>query len=282
VTITLTALHRFPVKSCRGESMPLATVEPWGLLGDRRWMLVDDDGETVTAREHPQLLLVEPAVIDLGLLVRHPALDDLVVAVPAAPLVPVSVFGRAPFPAAVADPAAHAWFGKITGTSVRLVFAGDPTQRHTNPSFSQPGDCAACQDGYPLTLASESSLAVLNDWIAGGPLAGEGPLPMIRFRPNFVVHGADPFAEDGWRRIRIGEAEFRVVKGSDRCAIPTTDALTAARGKEPTYSLAQHRRFDGKVWFAMNLMPDTPGSVVRVGDDVEVLDAVPAPDGPPR
>lgn len=282
MTITLTSLSRFPIKSCRGQSLPLATVEPWGLLGDRRWMLVDDDGETVTAREHPPLLLVEPTVLDVGLLLRHPALDDLLVTVPTAPHIPVSVFGRAPFPAAVADGAAHAWFGKLTSTSVRLVHAGDPTQRPINPDFSRPGDCAACQDGYPLTLASESSLAVLNDWIAAGPLAHEGPLPMDRFRSNFVVHGAEPFAEDGWRRIRIGGAEFRVVKGSDRCAIPTTDALTTARGSEPTYSLAQHRRWDGKVWFAMNLVPDSPGAVVRVGDPVEVLDAVPAPDGPPR
>jgi len=32
----------------------------------------------------------------------------------------------------------------------------------------------------------------------------------------------------------------------------------------------------------MNLIPDTPGALVRVGDEVEVQEAVPSPDGPPR
>ncbi len=95
---------------------------------------------------------------------------------------------------------------------------------------------------------------------------------MVRFRPNLVVDGSPPWEEDGWRRVRVGDAEFRVVKGCDRCAIPTTDEVTAVRRKEPTYTLAQHRRWDGAVWFAMNLVPVTPGATLRVGDEVEVLD----------
>lgn len=282
MTITLSGLNRFPVKSCRGEALHEAVVEPWGLQGDRRWMLVDDGGETVTAREVPNLLLVEPALTPGGLRLRYPGLDDLHVPVPTGPPLHVSIFGRAPFPATLADESAHPWFGKVTGTSVRLVHLGDPTVRRTNPAFSRPDDCAAFHDGYPVSLAGESSLALLNDWIADGPLAGEQPLPMIRFRPNLVVRGAEPFAEDGWRRIRIGDAAFRVVKGTDRCVITTTDPDTAARGKEPIATLSRRRRWDGVVWFAMSLIPDTPGASLQVGGEVEVLEAVAAPDGPPR
>jgi hypothetical protein len=32
----------------------------------------------------------------------------------------------------------------------------------------------------------------------------------------------------------------------------------------------------------MNLIPDTPGVTIAVGDEVEILEEVPAPDGPPR
>ncbi|TAM92857.1 MAG: MOSC domain-containing protein [Jatrophihabitans sp.] len=282
---TLTALNRFPVKSCRGESLRTATIEPWGLHGDRRWMLVDDDGETVTAREHPRLLLVAVSITEAGLHLHHPDLGDLDVLdiqAPAPATVPVSVFGGAPFPATPAGAAAAAWFGELLAVRVRLVHVADPTRRPVNPAFSRPGDCAAFQDGYPVTLASEDSLAALNGWIATGPRAAEGPLPMIRFRPNLVVSGAAPFAEDGWRRVGIGAAEFRVAKGCARCAIPTTDHGTAARGHEPTLSLARHRRFDGKVWFATNLIPDTPGATVRVGDPLQVLEAEPVPNGPRR
>jgi uncharacterized protein YcbX len=105
---------------------------------------------------------------------------------------------------------------------------------------------------------------------------------MMRFRPNVVVRGAPAWAEDDWRRIRIGRAEFRLVKGCARCVLTTLDPETAAKGMEPLMSLARHRRWDGATWFAMNLVPDTPGATIGVGDVVEVLDAVEPGNGPPR
>ena len=282
--LRLSELRRFPVKSCRGQELETAVVESWGLAGDRRWMLVDDAGEAVTAREQARLLLVHPRLrADGGLEVSAPDQDDLVVPRPEdGSLVHVTVFGRTPFGVTEAGDAAHAWFSKVLGEPVRLVYADDPGRRQANPAFAGPGVPLHLGDAYPLMVTTEASLAALNELIAAGPRAAEGPLPMVRFRPNLVVAGSLPWAEDGWRRIRVGEAEFRVVKGCDRCAIPTTDEQTAVRRKEPTYTLAQHRRWDGAVWFGMNLVPVRPGATLHVGDEVEVLDEVTNPDGPPR
>jgi uncharacterized protein YcbX len=282
--LCLTELRRFPVKSCRGEQLEIAVLEPWGLAGDRRWMLVDDTGETVTVREHRKMLLVHPRLrADGGLTVSAPGQPDL--DVPPATgmhLVDVTVFRGTPFQAALADPAAHEWFTEVLGERVRLVRSDDPNRRVADPRFAGPGVPMHFGDGYPLLLTTEASLAALNELIAAGEKSGEGPLPMVRFRPNLVIGGGQPWAEDGWLRLRVGQAEFRVVKGCDRCAIPTTDEATAFRGKEPTYTLARHRRWDGAVWFGMNVVPLTPGATLRVGDDVEVLDSRPTPDGPPR
>jgi uncharacterized protein YcbX len=284
----LSELRRYPVKSCRGQQLEVAVVEPWGLAGDRRWMLVDDTGETVTAREHPEMLLIRPRLrADGGLEVSAPAgddlQDDLVVPPPAdGRLVGVTVFGRAPFDATEAGLEADAWFSKLLGEPVRLVFADDPNRRQADPELAGPGVPLHFGDAYPLLLTTEASLAALNELIAAGPRADEGQLPMVRFRPNLVVAGGVPWAEDGWRRIRVGQGEFRVVKGCDRCAIPTTDEQTAVRRKEPTYTLAQHRRWDGAVWFGINLVPVTHGVTLHVGDDVEILDQKATTDGPPR
>jgi uncharacterized protein YcbX len=280
----LTELRRFPVKSCRGELLESATVEPWGLAGDRRWMLVDDAGETVTAREHAELLLIHPRIRpDGGLDVSAPELPDLTVSRPTGyDHVEVTVFRRTPFAAAPADDQAHAWFSKLLGEPVRLVYADDPNRRHADPDFAGPDVPMALGDGYPMLLTTEESLAELNRLIAGGRRPDEGNLPMVRFRPNLVVAGDRPWAEDGWRRLRVGAARFRAVKGCARCAIPTTDAETAVRFMEPTATLARHRRWDGAVWFGMNLVPETPGAVLHVGDEVELLEVVEATDGPPR
>jgi uncharacterized protein YcbX len=281
---SLSELRRFPVKSCRGQELETAVVERWGLAGDRRWMLVDETGETVTAREYRELLLVHPRLrADGGVEVSAPDHDDLVVPRPeGGHLVDVTVFRRTPFGATPAGREADRWFSDVLGTPVRLVYADDPDRRQANPDFAGPGVPMHFGDGYPVLLTTEASLAALNELVAAGPRAEEGPLPMVRFRPNLVVAGTQPWAEDGWRRVRVGAAEFRVVKGCDRCAIPTTDETTAVRRKEPTYTLAQHRRWDGAVWFGMNLVPLTPGATLHVGDEVEVLDEQPRTDGPPR
>jgi uncharacterized protein YcbX len=246
-------------------------------------MLVDDSGETVTVREQREMLLIHPRLrADGGLTISAPGHPDL--EVPPATgsrLVDVTIFKEAPFQAALADPAAHRWFSEVLGEPVRLV-RSDPHRRAADPLFAGPGIPMHFGDGYPLLVTTEASLAALNELIAAGEKADEGPLPMVRFRPNLVVAGGTPWMEDGWLRLRVGEAEFRAVKGCARCAIPTTDEVTAVRRKEPTYTLAKHRRWDGQVWFGMNLVSVNPGATLRVGDEVEVLDSRPAPDGPPR
>jgi uncharacterized protein YcbX len=281
MSLCLTDLWRYPVKSCRGEQLAEATVEPWGLAGDRRWMIVDDEGTVVTAREYPALVLVTPRLADGKMTLASPGGPDVTVPVPSGgELVPVSVW-QSNLLASLADEAAARMLSGIVGKPVRLVYLDDPTRRATNPDFSQPGDRVSFADGYPLLRASEASLGAVNDWIAEGPRAAEGPLPMRRFRPNVVISGAPAWAEDGWHRVRIGPVSFRVAKGCDRCVLTTVNPDTAAKGHEPLFTLAKHRRWDQKIWFGVNLIPDAPrpGAVLQPGDPVEVL-ALPPPRAP--
>ncbi len=287
VTITLTRVRRYPVKSCRGEDLETAIVDPWGLRGDRRWMVIDRDAVVVTAREVHRMLQVRPELVGAvdaagsGLRLEAPGAPELFVPNPVEPTGDVQIW-KSTVAAASGGPEADAWISDVLQQDVRLVYLDDPTRRTSNPEFSLPGDVVSFADGYPVLLASENSLDVLNDWIAEGPRPEEGPLDIRRFRPNLVVRGALPFAEDGWARIRIGEAAFRVVKGCDRCVLTTLDPDSGEKQMEPITSLARHRRWDGKTWFAANLVPDTPGAVLRVGDEVEVLESRDASDGPIR
>ncbi len=269
--LTVTDTFRYPIKSCRGERLARADVEPWGLAGDRRWMLVGADGEAVTAREHPQLVLVTPQ-LDGGLLrVSRPGADELEVKYPdGSALAQVSVW-RTGLLAATAEDDAHEWFSQAIGRQVRLVYLDDPARRRPSPDHSRPEDRVSFADGYPLLLTTTQSLDALNDLIAAGPNGDEAPLPVTRFRPNVVVTGAPAWAEDKWRRIRIGSIEFRNAKGCARCVLTTVDPETAVKGREPLITLARHRRWDGGLWFGINLIPDGVGAIC-VGDPVEVLE----------
>ncbi len=268
MTVHLTGLRRYPIKSCRGHELAAATVEPWGLAGDRRWMLVDGDGQSVTARQYPRMVLITPEPRKGGLHVTAPGSAPLDVDVPDGPLVDVRVWDDK-LTATPAAGAAHAWFSAALGVPLRLVYLDDPTRRPTDPAYGAAADVVSFADGFPILLAGEESLAAV------------GERSMVRFRPNLVVAGAPAWAEDGWRRLRIGEATFRVVKGCSRCVVTTIDPDTAEKGHEPIRTLARLRRWDGKTWFGINLVPETPGATLRVGDELEVLeDAEPA--GPLR
>ena len=120
-------------------------------------------------------------------------------------------------------------------------------------------------------MASLASLRQLNDWIVEGALErGEEPpepLPMERFRPNLVIDGDEPFAEDGWTTLTVGEVRFRVAKQTDRCVMTTIDPVSLATAKEPIRTLARHRLVGGKTMFAAHLVPLSEGRI-SVGDEV--------------
>ncbi|MGK5546579.1 MOSC domain-containing protein [Streptomyces sp. URMC 127] len=273
---TLTALHFYPVKSLAGCTAPEAAVEPWGLARDRRWMVADADGILITQRQRPRLALAAAGPLPGGgVRLTAPGAEPLDVAVPslaeAGGTRTVQVF-RDKVEAVPAGEAADAWLTAHLGTTARLFHMDEPASRRPiDPAFSLPGETVSFADAYPLLVTTLASLDALNALIAAGDCPGEGPLPMNRFRPNAVVGGTEPWAEDGWRRVRIGDVTFRAVKDCGRCVVSTTDQATAERGKEPLRTLARHHRIGGKAVFGKNLIPEHTGTV-RVGDTVEILD----------
>ncbi|MEU2158788.1 MOSC N-terminal beta barrel domain-containing protein [Streptomyces sp. NPDC019396] len=267
------SIHVHPVKSLAGFAPDTAVVEPWGLAGDRRWMVVDATGRAVTQRQHARLALASAVPgHDGGILVTAPGQAPLTVTVPEPEgTVVVEIFGEK-VEAVPAGAASDDWFSAYVGAPVRLVHLDDPAHRRpVAPDYARPGETVSFADGFPLLVATRASLDALNSLIEQGDNPGEGPLPMNRFRPNLVVDGGDPWAEDQWRHVQVGEVRFRVSKPCGRCVVTTTDQSTAARGREPLRTLARHRRFGDRLVFGQNLVPETSGSV-RVGDPVRIID----------
>jgi uncharacterized protein YcbX len=263
------SLHTYPVKGCHRVDHDEITVEPWGVVGDRRWLIVDEDGGAVTQREVPELTGLHAAVtLDGGLRLSLPGRDDLAIGEPVVgPLANVSVFAHRG-QATLADPKAHEWLTAGLGHPVRLVWQDDPDRRAPDSPNARPGDRMLFQDDFPVSLANLASLAALNDLIAESG-SEEGPLPITRFRPNIVLAGAEPWAEDAWTggRVRIGEATFHVPEGSGRCLVTTTDQETGERGHEPLRTLGRHRNVNQRLLFATLLVPEGPAKV-RVGDSL--------------
>lgn len=279
MTVELRAIGIHPVKSTAIRHVPRADVRPWGVAGDRRWMVVDRAGTLVTARELHTLFSITadtPQTVPAArgaLRLSADGHESIDVDEPTDEPIPVRLHSH-DLLARPASPEANDWVREVLGQDdLVLVWCDDPTRRALNPSYSEPGDHTAFADGYPVTLASLDSLARLNDWIVEDALLrGEEPqppLPIERFRPNLVVEGAEPFAEDAWTRVCVGDVRFRKAKAVDRCVMTTISLLDLSTGKEPIRTLARHRMWDHKTWFAVHLIPETTGAI-KLGDPVTV------------
>ena len=268
MTISLRSIHVYPVKALGGISLAQSLVTPRGLQNDRRFLVVDADHQFLTQREHPKMATVW-VEIENGE-VTFSAADVDSVSFPATPKeLPtrtVQVWSSH-VRAHTVTPEADQWLSDYLGVDVRLVYMPDSAERRINPAYANNGEIVSFADGYPLLIASEESLADLNARIVK---SGGQALPMNRFRPNLVISGCEPYAEDKLGEIVIGEAVFRAVKPCTRCQVTTTDQTDGVvRGPEPLQTLATYRDSANGVMFGMNLIPVTLGTV-RVGDAVSL------------
>ena len=54
--VRLASIHIYPMKAARAVDLDESIVEPWGLAGDRRWLLVDEDGRDVAQGQAGEIL----------------------------------------------------------------------------------------------------------------------------------------------------------------------------------------------------------------------------------
>jgi uncharacterized protein len=292
----ISEINIYPIKSLKGISVTSAKVEERGLEFDRRWMLTTADGMFFTQREFPRMATVEVAIESGQLTVESNGLGAI--AVPFEPdkgerqkvTVWQSVCEGLVYKGVVSE-----WFSDAIGTRCQLVLMPRSTRRHINPIFDRGDDVVSFADGYPLMLIGEASLEDLNVRLKDrhdrrreeADLPDFQPLPMNRFRPNLVIADANAYAEDDWKSIRAGEAVFRSTKPCARCVITTVDqAKGEFDGKEPLKTLAGYRlakdvmpqRYipfgmgGNDVLFGQNLVPETPGATINVGDRVHALE----------
>jgi uncharacterized protein YcbX len=271
----LSRIRIYPVKSTRGSELAEASVEPWGLRDDRRWLVVDAAGDTLTARDNDRLLAVTATPTADGLELTAAGYGSLTVPRPGADAESLANPIRHLDRCRAAGKAADDWLSEVVGEPVRLGWQDDPRRRPVAPDHGgRDGDHVSLADDAPLLLTTIASLDRLNEWVSAtrserGEPAGD-PLSMVRFRPNVVVDGAaEPFAEDGWDRVTIGSVPFRFAERCDRCVLTTIDPDTRIHGKEPIRTLSRHRRDDGKVWFGIRLIPLATGTI-RLDDPIIV------------
>ena len=251
-----------------------------GLDQDRIWMCVEaepsptDSGPAhtfISARKDPNLLQIQATPTNQGVRLERPGANPLHVSLPdhQSPVDPksdlsVCIWGgvaRAPAPCAKAD----AWVSNALGRPARLVYAGPSFHRPINPNIGTPSETLTFVDGGPILLVGQTSLDDLNSRLSD-------PVSLEHFRPNLVVGGSEPYAEDEWTQINIGPVQLIAGWPCARCVLVTRDPATGLQSplREPLRTLATYRTRDQAINFGMNVRVKK-GGVVKLGDPVQVF-----------
>lgn len=263
----LKEIIRYPVKSIAGVSHEKAFVEERGIAGDRRWMLIDEQHRFLSQRNSPEMALFDLAVnensIEVWLRSDHSQKHTIPLTLNYGAIVQADIWNDTVdviWPELSADQ----WFSKLLKKKCKLVYMPDNSNRLAEPELVKKPVQTSLSDGYPLLLTSCTSLADLNQ------RAGIH-LEMKRFRPNLIVDGAQPYEEDRWKIIKIGEVHFQLIKPCARCVITTIDPSTGQKGNEPLHTLSTYRKKGNRLLFGQNMICLNEG-VIHVNDVVNIIE----------
>lgn len=261
--MTLSEIWIYPIKSLGGIRLASSRVMPKGLRYDRRWMLIDEAGVFITQRVHASMAFFKLSLDgeqftisfknDFIHLPAHAAVSSL------------------PIRATIWDDIVNVyevlgdysqWFSQRLGINCRLVFFPEDNRRPVDENYKIEDDQVSLADGYPFLIIGQRSLDDLNERL-------KTPVPMNRFRPNFVFTGGEPFEEDNWRLFTIGNNRFVGVKPCGRCVLTTVNQETAERGMEPLATLTTFRKMNNKINFGQNLLA-IDYHEIHEGDKIEL------------
>jgi uncharacterized protein YcbX len=253
-TTEITDLRIYPIKSCRGVSVPKSYLTRQGLEFDRRWMFVDAQTlKFITIRDISHMTLIDTAFAstpdtnssfasplgnndaeNLIISIRH---TDRKVMVPARPtqewltanseVKNVNIWDYETDGYVYKDEINEV-FTDFFGRQVKLVYKG-PTPRilrgNGDPRILGREESTNFPDVMPLQIANEASMQELNARLKE---KGHDPITIERFRPNIIVKGSSEngdarlraWSEDSWKTVRVVNSEpqggFMGMLGGDR------------------------------------------------------------------
>ncbi len=276
MSMKVSQLYYYPVKSCSGISLRSANIGRMGIRFDRQWMVVDENGMFVAQRgDGPHgigikaMCLIETSIQGESLCLTAPKMPMIEMPVSGmenesgnTKAVNVRIWKNDCVAVDQGNEAAE-WFTEFLSRErrgkYRLVRMADNGVRKAKHG----GGDLAFADGNAFLIISQSSLDDLNARMPE-------PLPMNRFRPNIVITGSLSYDEDRMVRIRIGGIEFMGAKLCVRCPITTINQFNAERGKEPLTTLSKYRRTEKGVVFGKYFNHSGNGTI-SLGDEVHVL-----------
>lgn len=255
-------LYSYPLKSGKGISYQELVFTPRGPSFDRQWMVINNKNRFITQRQKARMCLIETSFIQDILILNAPGMSTLRLS-SYFDKINVVVWKDTVSSYDCGDEAAI-WISRyLNTTGCRIVTMPKSTQRLVDTNYAQEQQTVSFADGFPSLITSQASLDDFNQKLAS-------PISMMNFRPNIVIGGCEPYAEDRWKELRINGIHFSLVKPCSRCVIPSIDPETGSKQHDILHALNKYRRRENATYFGQNALHDKSGAI-RVGDSVEII-----------
>ena len=271
----------YPLKSAQGIELQQVEVQLKGFLGDREMMLVFGSGKVITQRQFPQLAKIQVEILGRSVTLRvadNSLAPITFISIINGALIEVEIWGDRILAIDQGNEIAQ-WFREFLelpkDKSCRLVRQSAAHLRLLDKKYADDDDRpVSFADNSPVMLTASSSLMELNERIIEIHRQHSPGISMNRFRPNIVVETIEPFIEDSWRIIQIGEIVFQMAKPCSRCIMTNIDQQDGEKStlKEPLKTLGTFRQLSEQgVMFGVNMIPLNEG-IITVGDRLRAIE----------
>jgi len=292
-------LYVYPIKSCVGVPVKSITLDKFGIVNDRRWMLVHNN-RFMTQRTHPEMSQIVPEFSldgktliiksskmsnDLHVPMEHDESDK-------SKHVKVTVWSDQ-VDSIDCGEQAHQWFSEFFGKDVRLVAMADDYKRRMKSYYfdnlnyqnlseeeKDKYQTSFCDSSHVMILG-ESSIEELNKLIhKTRQEKGEKQQPettVANYRPNVLLCSSFPFEEDSWADLSISNVILKRVEHTPRCKFTTVDpnkgVLDPYGDNEPLRTMNRYKSLNGKPIFGILCIHEenAGGDTISIGDVVEKL-----------
>jgi len=262
----ISEIYIYPIKSLGGISVKKTTLTSRGLAFDRRFMLTNLKGQFMTQRSNRRMALLTTKIEGTNLIVQDRSYPLSKIEFPLTPIhfskqQEVTIW-KDTCMGQVLHQGINQWFSKRLGQACQLVYMPNDSNRLIDATYRKGKEVVSFADGYPILLFGQSGMDDLNKRL-------KKPVSIDRFRANIIFTGGQPFAEDQWKRFKIGKQLFRMTKPCVRCNVPNINQQTGNIEKEPNRTLATFRKKNNKICVGVNVCWEGKGGAsIKVGDEI--------------
>lgn len=231
------AIYSYPVKSLQGIPLTSSKLNRFGLMGDRKWMLVDEKQGFLSQRKLPEMATISTAIRNGKIFLSKPGLGEIELQSAQEKRLSVSIW-RDHCTAFVATPDVNLWLSEALKTHNIECVQFIENEIRTPGELLRFGDTARhFSDGSPFLISTVESLNALNAALFADEIP---PVDMRHFRANIVVSGIDAFTEHNFNTLSIAankdasSLKFTLVDHCQRCSIITVDPDTGTFRKKGT------------------------------------------------